>query len=418
MKSWCCLFLLCPTLCRAATGLDYSSLLNGYTSLSITAVATDASGNVYLTGSTSDPGFPATPGVIQTQLHGGSCQSSAGSPFNPPPTFLCPDAFVIKLNAQGGIVFATLFGGGGYDQATSIGMDSARNIYISGITTSGNLPGLPASAPAVITPTFIAKLNPTATEVLYLTLLPGTGFLPLFAPFEPNVPESTTNISMTVDASGNAYFAASGTPGFPVVGTPLQSTGPMAVGKLNPSGSLVYGTYLGGIGSDSPNGIAIDATGSAYITGMTSSADFPVTRGALQTSFPGVANAFVAKLAPAGDKLEYATYLGGPAFTYGTGIRVDSEGDAYVFGGLGSTGFPITAQAFQTNYIGGSSGFLSKVSPGRKQSGLLDLCHNQRFASVGIRCRCRGQRVHYWSDWARVSRHSRRLSTLYRRRRR
>ncbi len=172
--------------CSANTGLIYSNIipsLGGADATTVTATITDAAGNVYLTGSTTYSAFPTTPGVVQPMMQDGACAYQSGSPFNPPPAFPCPDAFVIKLDAQGNIIFATLLGGGGYDQATSIGLDGVGNIYLAGTTTSGNFPA-PAGQPfPTIAPTFIAKLNPMGTEVLYSILLPGTGNIPLFAPY-------------------------------------------------------------------------------------------------------------------------------------------------------------------------------------------------------------------------------------------
>src|SRR6266404_487981 len=123
---------------QGATGLVYSHILPSLGGR-ITAVITDSAGNVYITGSTQNPSFAATPGVVQTKFVGGDC-SERVFPGQPPQGFTCPDAFVIKLDAQGNTVFATLLGGGGFDEATSIGLDGAGNIYIAGITTSHNFP--------------------------------------------------------------------------------------------------------------------------------------------------------------------------------------------------------------------------------------------------------------------------------------
>ena len=360
---------LATAVCFANTGLVYSNIipsLGGADSTTVTAMIADAAGNAYLTGSTNYAAFPTTPGVVQPALHSGACMNQAGSPFNPPPQFPCPDAFVIKLDPQGNIVFATLLGGGGYDQATSVAVDGAGNIYLAGTTTSGNFPA-PAGQPfPTIAPTFIAKLNPSATAVLYSTLLPGTGILPLSAPFQPNVPESETAIFMAVDPAGDAYFAASGSPGFAVAGSPLQKSGPMVFGKLDPTGATtLFGTYFGGSGMDRPSGIALDATGNAYITGVTTSADFPVTTGVVQSQLPaGVTNSFVVKLNPGGDQVIYATYLGANSFASALGIRVGTDGDAYVLGALQSAGFPVTPGAFETAYNPPFSSFLAKLNTG------------------------------------------------------
>jgi uncharacterized protein (TIGR03437 family) len=124
---------------------------------------------------------------------------------------------------------------------------------------------------------------------------------------------------------------------------------------------------LGGSGgNDNPGGVALDALGNLYITGSTSSPDFPVTSAVLQpTLASGDTNAFVAKLNPAGNALVYATYLGASSFTHGQLIRVDGNGNAYVLGTLNSGGFPVTPGAYQATFnLGGSSAFLAKLNAG------------------------------------------------------
>src|SRR5439155_1126755 len=135
------------------------------------------------------------------------------------------------------------------------------------------------------------------------------------------------------------------------------------VTKLNPLGSaLVYSTYLGGISRDHATGIAVDAAGNAYVTGNTSSVQFPTTPAAYQTTFGGSndvliyqVDAFVTKLDPTGSALIYSTYLGGPGDDYGNAIAVDAlpNPNAYVTGVTASTTFPTTPGAFQTSFGGG-----------------------------------------------------------------
>jgi hypothetical protein len=178
---------------------------------------------------------------------------------------------------------------------------------------------------------------------------------------------------IAVDAEGSAYVTgATLSPDFPVE-TPFQATkgegGANAfVTKLSPDGSTVlYSTYLGGKdparhGDDFAYAIAVDAGGNAWVTGKTTSSDFPTTRGALRTTpagDPGGTDAFVAKLGPAGDRLLYSTYLGGGNFDEGTGVAVDATGSAYVTGRTNSENtasggaFPTTAGAFQRAFGGG-----------------------------------------------------------------
>jgi len=138
------------------------------------------------------------------------------------------------------------------------------------------------------------------------------------------------------------------------------------VTKLNATGSaLLYSTYLGGSGSDFGNGIAVDSTGNAYVTGGTSSSNFP-TIAAFQATCAscgsGQENAFVTKLNATGSALLYSTYLGGTGGDFGSGIAVDTVGNAYVTGGASSSNFP-TKNPLQLNLGGGQDAFVTKLDP-------------------------------------------------------
>src|SRR4029077_6479177 len=151
--------------------------------------------------------------------------------------------------------------------------------------------------------------------------------------------------------------------------------------KFNPAGSaLVYSTYLGGTGADyfggdHGYGIAVERSGNAYVTGLTDSKDFPTTPGAFQSVCDGGGyscspNAFVTKFNPTGSGLVYSTFLGGTDIDWGTGIAVDSSGNAYVTGTTYSRDFPTTSGGFQTTCGGGGNNysncwdaFVTKINP-------------------------------------------------------
>jgi uncharacterized protein (TIGR03437 family) len=114
---------------------------------------------------------------------------------------------------------------------------------------------------------------------------------------------------------------------------------------------MLYSTYLGGGFYDFATGIAVDNQGNAYVTGYTFSQDFPVSPGALQSKNSGASNAFLAKVGPQGDKLLYATYLGGSTGDAASAIALDSAGNAYLTGYAGSSDFPVTASAQQTKLL-------------------------------------------------------------------
>jgi Beta-propeller repeat/Abnormal spindle-like microcephaly-assoc'd, ASPM-SPD-2-Hydin len=143
---------------------------------------------------------------------------------------------------------------------------------------------------------------------------------------------------------------------FPTTTGAYQSTytsgNTMFVTKFNPSGTgVAYSTYLGGTGGDTPDGIAIDSLGFAYIAGSTQSSNFPVTAGAIQSARLSSNTGFVTKLSQAGNSLIFSTYLGGTFVTELTGIAVDLAGHVYVTG-LDNKGFPTTTGAFQTTVPG------------------------------------------------------------------
>jgi hypothetical protein len=192
---------------------------------------------------------------------------------------------------------------------------------------------------------------------------------------------SESGFGIAVDADGNAYvtgYAGSIPTTSGAFQPALRGSLNAFVTKLNSAGSaLVYSTFLGGSGTDGGAGIAVDTSGNAYITGGTSSTDFPTTAGAFQTAcalgaFGSCQDAFVTKLNPNGSGLIYSTYLGGSAYDYGSGIAVDSSESAYVAGNTNSANFPTTQNAFQTTFGGGPTdpnfgpppdAFVTKLNP-------------------------------------------------------
>ncbi len=306
----------------------------------------DTAGNAYVFGSTTSTDFPTTAGAFQTTFSGGSF-----------------DTFVTKLNPTGtALVYSTYLGGTGYDFSAGIAVDTAGNAYVTGYTSSTDFP---TTAGAYQTSygggdydAFVTKLNPTGTALVYSTYLGGTGF------------DQGTGIA--VDTTGNVYVTGiTGSTNFPTTPGAFQSTYAGGsydafVTKLNPTGTaLVYSTYLGGTSVDEGTGIAVDTAGNTFVTGYTGSTDFPTTAGAFQTSLGSLGgNAFVTKLNSTGTALVYSTYLGGTSSDGGTGIALDPAGNAYVTGFTTSTDFPTTADGYQTTYGGDYDAFVAKFALG------------------------------------------------------
>ncbi|MBI4470945.1 MAG: SBBP repeat-containing protein [Acidobacteria bacterium] len=169
---------------------------------------------------------------------------------------------------------------------------------------------------------------------------------------------------MAVDSAGNAYVVGwTESTTFPTA-SPLQATkggqSDIFVSKCSPAGALLFSTYLGGSGDDIGRGIAVDSAGNAYITGETSSTDFPTAR-PLQNSIGGLVDSLVTKLNANGNQIVYSTFIGGNNADTGDAIAVDSTGSAYATGRTWSTNFP-AVNAFQRVSGGASDVIVSKVN--------------------------------------------------------
>lgn len=271
---------------------------------------------------------------------------------------ICSGAFLLARPSPplgANVTYSTYLGGSGFDYAYSVAIDAAGSVYIAGQTDSVDFPatrpplgpaGGTCGSPTNVAPcfhVFVAKLDPTGSSLVYATILGGSG------------EDHATGIA--VDADGAAYVTGyTASTDFPTThafqatsaGGQCGSTSDPApcfhafVAKLDPTGSsLVYSTYLGGAGNDIASGIAVDATGAAYVVGSTSSSDFPVTAGAIQSALNGGSyNAFVTKLDPTGESAAYSTYLGGSGEDHATGIAVGASGQAVVAGYTNSFDFP------------------------------------------------------------------------------
>jgi len=364
-----------------ATGsaLVYSTYLGGSGNEEVFPpdIAVDPSGNAYVIGATTSSDFP-TVNPLQAQL-----AKCAFSGFH-----TCDDAFVSKLNATGSaFVYSTYLGGNDDDIGTGIAVDTSGDAYVAGFTSSTNFPTVnplqAKCAGSFCNDVFVAKLNAMGSALIYSTYLGGSN---------GDGSSSTSFLArIAVDPFGNAYVTGSTTStDFPTA-NPLQTScaGPLSlcrdifVTKMNPTGSaLVYSTYLGGSDVDDSSGIALDASGNVYVTGTTTSTDFPTTVGApdvtcgtdgLCNSFPDpdtglltpIGDAFVTKIAATGFRLIYSTYLGGSKADPGNGIAVDVLGNAYVTGFTNSSDFPTANPLLPACSLGkfvcSDDGFISKI---------------------------------------------------------
>ena len=209
---------------------------------------------------------------------------------------------------------------------------------------------------------FVIKFNSTATDLIYCTYLSGSG--------------TDQAVAIAVDGNGNAVVGGqTGSKDFPVTPGAIQTVNRVSTGSptgfvsmLNSSGTeLIYSTYLGGTSGAGVYGVALDAYGNAYVTGTTADPDFPVTKGAFQTSNHSTLadSGYISKLNATGTQLVYSTYLGGSKMDVPLAIALDSSGIAYVGGETTSSDFPVTPGSFQTTYKATASelttGFVSAL---------------------------------------------------------
>ena len=331
----------------------------------LTAMATDSSGNIYLTGIANSPDFPTTPGAFQTSGSGG-----------------LDEIFVSKLSADGTqLLYSTYLGGAqmAVNDGLAIAVDSAGQAYVGGDTaaldfptTAGGFQRNAGSCPntgGTYCDGFLTELNASGTGLVYSTFVGGT--------------DQDRVQGVALDTSGNVYLTGQTvstdfptTPGAYLTSIPptLHSHTFAFIEKIDPhqsgSASLVYSTYVGGIIVD-PTGIAVDATGNAYIVGQAFDASaYPTTPGGFQTVAGTNGTAFVTKMNPTGSALVYSTFLGGAASQSGqntstaaTAVTVDAAGNAYVTGLTYASDFPTTSGAFQSSLQGPNAAFVSKINP-------------------------------------------------------
>jgi Beta-propeller repeat len=405
------------------SGLVYSAYLSG-NGVGLgpdfaDAIAVDSSNNIYVTGITFSDDFPVTAsGLITT--------APTGNPFG--------TAFLTKINPSAtgpaSLLYSTYLGGSGNastligDEGGAIAVDASGNAYVVGTTASSDFPTvnqIPSppnftGLPNALGSAFVARIDTTksgAASLIYSTLLGGDGANAL-----ATEGSAEFGLGVAVDSSNNAYVTGtttSSTNTFPTTGSALQASanasnvkGGAFFSKINTaasgSASLVYSTYLEGDTLDEAQALALGPNGIAYITGDTSSSNFPTTNTTATSTlangvFPSAPNtaagvAFLTLIDPSqsgANSLQYSVLLGGTSTTgiagtnYGSialGVQADTSGKAYLAGATNASDFPITFGAFQTAKPNPSGdAFIAQIQP--SGNGTADLSYSSYFGGAG-----------------------------------
>jgi len=299
-------------------------------------LALDRQGNVVITSATRSPDVPTTPGCFQPKYGG-------------PPA----DWLVAKLSADfKKVVWCTYVGGAGDEfPRGGLAVDGEDRVYVVGNSSSADFPTTPGAFQRELKgkgDAAIAKLKADGSGLLWSTRLGGAA--------------DEGIMGVRVDGGGNVYVAGHTTSAdFPVTaGAPQGKLGGKSdcwLAKLSADGAmLIYSTFLGGAADEfAEHRLNLLADGSVLLTGVSGSADFPTTAGAAQRQLKGKTDGFLTKLSPDGKRWEFSTLLGGSGGEFFLMPTLDSQENILVVGQTDSRDFPVTADALQTRYGGGTS---------------------------------------------------------------
>ncbi|MGA7921699.1 MAG: SBBP repeat-containing protein, partial [Candidatus Acidiferrales bacterium] len=381
------------------SALIYSSYIggsgNGSFGEGAQAVAVDVATppNIYITGFTGSPDFPVSTTLAPLQGQPGPASTATGG-----------SAFITKLSpaltGAAQLAYSSYLGGDTFDEGFGIAVDAAGHAFIAGETvfTSTKFPTKGTQilvTPSMVGNAFLTEFDTTASgaaSLVYSTYLGGSGagssYLFGFGDIA---------FGVTIDTNSNAYVVGGTTSAdFPTAGTAIPGSaacgantiGSAFISVINTTaGTLGYSQCLSGSGKEFAAGVSLGAgvpavtTKVAYITGQTSSSNFPVTANTIPVAGGSEASgvAFVSLVnTNSTTPLQYSTFLGGDSGDSGSSIASDALGNAYVAGSTGSSDFPVTAGALQTtNNNPAGTAFVSKIGP--NGLGLADLIYSTYY---------------------------------------
>jgi len=329
--------------------IEYSTYIGGSDMDYAYRMTVDPEGHAYITGLTKSSDFPLY-APLQGSYGGGDT-----------------DAFVVKLSPDGQrLLYSSYLGGSGADGGRSVSVDAVGAAYVVGDTTSTDyhLANPYQAANHGERDVFVTKISPDGRSFVYSTYLGGSNH--------------DWARGTTIDNTGRLYVTGGvWSADFPVVNPikdHIDGVHDIFIFILSADGqSLLYSTYYGGTNSERGRSIKIGNDDAIYVGGVTWSLDFPVVN-AMQSKRGdkgqfGAQDGFVLKLAPDGQTVVFATYLGGFSSDEVNDIAVDADGNVYAVGDTTSYDFPVSGDAYDTTFAGNVEGvygntdiYLSKIS--------------------------------------------------------
>ena len=335
--------------------ISYSTFLGGSDLDEAHGIAVDSTNNIYVAGITDSTDFP-----LENPFQ--SINKGSNGPVD------YAELFVSKLDPTGqALIYSTYLGGAGVDRGGVIAVDNDGNLHITGSTTSLDFPVANAHQPTYgggSSDAFLTKLSPAGNFLIYSTYLGGDG--PLFLPGN----YSELGLGIAMDSVGNALLTGqTDSIGFPTL-QPLKANKEGFTDgfllKMSSAGALLFSTYLGSTGGDVSSAVTTDTGGNVYLSGATSSNDFPVVNApTFKAPNADQGGVFVMKLTPDCSSITYSTLIGGSGGEGAGSLVVDASQNVYVGGSTNSRDFPVLNAVQPSNPTnpndGDSTGWVAKL---------------------------------------------------------
>ena len=338
--------------------LLYSTFIGGGDRDTARALALGPDGDLFVTGSTGSLDFPLTSGAHDRSLNGSS------------------DGFVLRLDLDSGeLVFATLLGGGDYEDINDLAVDGQGYAFVTGITGSSDFPvaGADASGGDVRPDLFVSRLSPDGSELNLSTMIGGDDY--------------ESGMALDLDGTGTAWVAGrTRSADFPTTLWALDDSHNGGddgfILGVNLTGATTYSTLLGGAGDEAALALLAGPALDLYVAGSTDSGDFPTTPGALSRQLRGSSDGFVLRLAPGEAEPRFSTLIGGTGDEEVLCLLRDPQDQIIGAGHTDSHNFPSTAKGEYPSLAGDHDGMVFRMDASGSQLSYASYLGGEAYDSI------------------------------------